>query len=340
MGKSRVRGFLSSIFIIVILAGAGVAGWWNWSNQPYAKEGNGTEVRFEVTVGMNASQIAEELKQKQLIRNALAFRLLASQQHVDSKLLAGEYELTSQMNLQEIINKFLEGPIVHTTKVTIPEGYTTVQIIDTLVNNGLGTKEEYQQVIANEPFDYAYLADIPSGAKRLDGFLFPDTYFFDPKASPKENINRMLKRFEQEVTPEVMNKLAQKNLSIFDWVNLAAIVEKEARLDADRPIIAGIFLNRLKIDMPLQSCATIQYVLGTNKYVLSLEDIQVESPYNTYKYTGLPLSPIANPGHASLDAVINSTETDYLYFLATPEGETIFAKTYEEQLRNQAKYMK
>ena len=137
-----------------------------------------------------------------------------------------------------------------------------------------------------------------------------------------------------------MAKLAEMNLSIREWVNLASIVEKEAGKDADRPVIAGIFLNRLEIGMALQSCATIQYVLGTNKYVLSLEDIQIESPYNTYKYPGLPPSPIANPGHASLNAVLNSTESNYLYFMATPSGETIFAKTHEEHLRNQAKYMK
>lgn len=340
MGRRWVKGLLSSLFIILILAGAGVAAWWNWANQPFAEEGStDAAVQFMISPGMNASQVAQELEQKQLIRNALAFRLLASQQNVDSKLLAGEYLLSAQMNPQEMINKLIEGPVVHTVKVTIPEGYSTAQIIETLVKNGLGTKEEYQKVIESEKFEYSFLADIPVDATRLDGFLFPDTYFFDPEARPKDNINRMLKRFEQEVTPEVMTKLAQKNLTLREWVNLAAIVEKEAGLDVDRPIMAGVFLNRLEINMPLQSDATVQYVLGSNKYIHSLEDIQVDSPYNTYKYPGLPPSPIASPGHASLDGVINATETDYLYFLSKRNGETVYAKTHKEHLQNQAKYM-
>ncbi len=340
MGRRWLKGLLSILFIMAVLAGAGIAAWWNWASQPYAEEGsNAAEVQFMITPGMNASQVAQELEHQGLIRNALAFRFLASQQNVDSKLLAGEYQLSAQMPPQEMINKILEGPDVHTVKVTIPEGYTTAQIIDLFVKNDLGSKEDYQRVIESEPFSYSFLADIPAGPNRLDGFLFPDTYFFAPEAGPKENINRMLKRFEQEITPEVMTKLAEMNLTLREWVNLASIVEKEAGKDADRPIIAGIFLNRLKIDMALQSCATIQYVLGTQKYILSLEDIQVESPYNTYKYPGLPPSPIASPGHASLDAVLNSTDSDYLYFLATPSGETIYAKTHQEHLQNQAKYM-
>ncbi|MEL1135131.1 endolytic transglycosylase MltG [Desulfitobacterium sp. THU1] len=340
MGKRWVNGLLSRLFILLILIGVGIAAWWNWANQPYSQEGSEpAAVQLMITPGMTAAQIAQDLEQEQLIRHALTFRLLASLQNADAKLLAGEYQVSADMTPQALLDKLLEGPVVHTVKVTIPEGYTTAQIIDTLVSKGLGTKEEYKKVIENEPFEYSFLADIPTGGARLDGFLFPDTYFFDPEARPKDNINRMLKRFEQEVTPEVMTKLAEMNLSIQDWVNLASIVEKEAGKDADRPIIAGIFLNRLEIDMALQSCATIQYVLGTQKYVLSLEDIQIESPYNTYKYPGLPPSPIASPGHASLDAVLNSTESEYLYFLATPSGETIYAKTHQEHLQNQAKYM-
>jgi len=340
MGKRLIKSLLSIIFVGIVLMGAGVAVWWNWANQPYTQEESaGKEVQFTIAPGMTAAQVAQELEELKLIRNAWAFRILASQQQVDSKLLAGQYHLNPYLTPQEIIDKIMEGPEVPTVKVTIPEGYTTAQIIDTLVKNGLGTKEEYEQVIANEPFEYAFLADIPPGASHLDGFLFPDTYFFDPKATPKENINRMLERFEQEITPEVMTRLAEMNFTVREWVNLASIVEREAGKDEDRPIIAGIFLNRLEMGMALQSCATIQYILGTNKYVLSLEDIQIESPYNTYKYPGLPPGPISSPGHASLQAVLNSQETNYLYFLATPSGETIYARTHEEHLRNQAKYM-
>lgn len=324
---------LGVIFLLLLLVTGGVAYWWNWANQPYSSDPDGKLEQFVVKQGMTASSIANELEERKLIRNALVFRYLASQQNVDSKLMAGEYRLASYMSLQEIIDIFLAGPEAESIKVTIPEGYSTEKVIDTLVSKGLGTKEEYLQAIAEENFDFAFLADLPQDSTRLDGFLFPDTYFFDPKASPKDNLTRMLQRFEQEITEEVLAKLKEKNLSIRDWVNLAALVEREAGQDEDRPLVASVFLNRLEINMPLQSCATLQYILKTDKFVFSTEDTKVESPYNTYIHTGLPPSPIANPGHASLAAVLDSPETDYLYFLANREGETFFSKTYQEHQR-------
>lgn len=330
MGKSKGKTIIGAFFILIIAVSAGIAIWWNWATQPYTKNADGTLEQFVVKQGMTASQIATELEEKNLIRNSLAFRFMASQQNVDSKLMAGEYQLASHMSPQEIIDEFLAGPEMLTVKVTIPEGYNTEKVIDTLVSHGLGTKEGYLQAISQENFDFTFLADIPADQTRLDGFLFPDTYFFNPEASPKENLNRMLRRFEQEVTEEVMAKLVERNLSLRDWVNIAALVEREAGHDHDRPLVASVFLNRLDIDMPLQSCATLQYILKTDKFVFSTEDTKVDSPYNTYIHSGLPPSPIANPGHASLAAVLNSPETDYLYFLANREGDTFFSKTYQE----------
>lgn len=314
-----------------------MAAWWNWATQPYAESGK-SEI-MAVTQGMNASQIAQELERRQLIRNAWAFRFLASQQKADSKLYAGEYLLSAEMSPREMIQKLIAGPEVAATRITIPEGYNTAQIIDQLVSKKIGTKEEYQKIIAKDTFEYAFLQGIPADGTRLDGFLFPDTYFVDQKTSPHAIIDMMLKRFEKEVTPEVQTRLKEMNLSLRDWVNLSSIVEKETGKEVDRPIIAGVFLNRLRIGMPLQSDATVAYVLGTNKIIHSLEDIKVQSPYNTYINKGLPPGPISSPGHASLDAVINSTKTDYLYFVAKKDGSSVFAKTHEEQLRNQAKYL-
>ncbi len=338
MGKHWVIRLLSILFVLALLTGAGVAAWWNWATRPYAESGK-TEM-IAVTQGMNASQIAQELERRQLIRNAWAFRFLASQQKADSKLYAGEYLLSAEMSPSEMIQKLISGPEVAAIRITIPEGYTTAQIINELVSKGLGTKEEFQEILANDPFNYPFLQGIPAGGNRLDGFLFPDTYFVDKKTSKHTIIDRMLKRFEKEVTPEVQSRLKDLNLSLRDWVNLASIVEKETGKDTDRPIVAGVFMNRLKIGMPLQSDATVAYVLGTNKYIHSLEDIKVQSPYNTYINKGLPPGPIGSPGHASLDAVVNMTKSDYLYFVAKKDGSSVFAKTHEEQLKNQAMYLK
>lgn len=337
MAKRRYRRILSSLLILILLAGSGGAFWWNWATKPYGESGK-TEI-FAVTPGMNASQIAQELEQRHLIRNAWAFRVLASQQKVDSKLFAGEYLLSAQMSPKEMIQQLIAGPEVATVRITLPEGYTTTQIIEHLVSKGLGTKEEYLKVLAEDNFPYAFLAGVPAGEKRLDGFLFPDTYFIDQKASPHEIIDVMLKRFEEELSPEVDAKLKEMNFSIYQWVTLASIVEKEAVKQEDRPIIAGVFMNRLKTNMPLQSCATIQYLLGTPKAVLYEKDLKIPSPYNTYLNAGLPPGPIASPGHASLDAVIHMTPTDYFYFLAKGDGYHVFSKTYDEHLANQAKYL-
>jgi UPF0755 protein len=340
MGKGMrwILRLLSSLIILALLSGAGMAAWWNWATHPYG--GNSVSEVISVTKGMTALQIAQELERRELIRNAWAFRYLASQQKADSKLSIGEYLISAQMSPQEIIQKLTAGPEVVALRITIPEGYTTAQIIAHLEGRGFGTKEEYKKILANDPLEYAFLQGIPAGETRLDGFLFPDTYFVDKQTTPRQIIDRMLSRFEKEVTPEVQARLKDMNLSLREWVTLASIVERETGKETDRAVIAGVFVNRLRIGMPLQSDATVAYALGTNKYIHSLEDIKVQSPYNTYANVGLPPGPIASPGHAALDAVVHFTKTDYLYFVAKKDGSSVFAKTHEEQLKNQRLYLK
>lgn len=337
MGKRWIMRLFTILFVLIMAVGAGMAAWWSWATSPYSE--NGKSEVIAVTQGMSASQIAQELERRQLIRNAWAFRFLASQQKADSKLFAGEYLLSAKMSPQEMIQKLIAGPEVAAARITIPEGYTTAQIINLLESKGLGTKADYQKVLAENNFDYSFLQGIPKGETKLDGFLFPDTYFIDKKSTPHAIIDLLLQRFEKEVTPQVQSRLKEMNLSIHSWVTLASIVEKEAVKETDRPIIAGVFMNRLKTDMPLQSCATIQYLLGVPKPILYEKDLKIPSPYNTYLNKGLPPGPIGSPGHASLDAVINMTKTDYLYFLAKGDGYHVFSKTYEEHLKNQKKYL-
>lgn len=287
---------------------------------------------------MTAVEVAIELENKELIRSGVAFQYLARWRQVDAKLMAGEYSISSAMSAEEIVNKLLQGPDPNIVRVTIPEGYNTKQIIEVLVAKGLGTEEEFRQVIETDSFDYNFLADVPEGEHRLEGFLFPDTYFFDQNSTPHGVIDTLLQRFARELTPETEQRLQEKDMSIYDWVTLSSIVEKEALKQEDRPIIAGVFENRLEIDMPLQSCATVQFLFEKPKPKLYDKDLQTPSPYNTYLHAGLPPGPIASPGHASLQAVLYPEETDYLYFLAKSDGYHVFARTYEEHLRNQREY--
>jgi UPF0755 protein len=266
------------------------------------------------------------------------FGILASQLQADSKLFAGDYLLSANMSPKDILNKLLSGSQVEAIRLTIPEGYTTDQIVNLLVEKGIGTKEEYQKVLATDSFDYPFLQGIPQDNHRLDGFLFPDTYFLDQKTPPHTAIDIMLQRFQKEFTVEVQKQLQVMNLSIRDWVILSSLVEKEAVEDADRPIIASVLMNRLAQDMPLQVDATIQYILGTPKAKLYNKDLQIPSPYNTYLNKGLPPGPIASPGHASLVAVLYPDKTNYLYYLAKPDGYHVFSQTFDEHLQNQKKY--
>jgi UPF0755 protein len=330
------KGFKTTILILLlVLAGAGF--WLSYNLKPVSSAAQ-TQV-FVIEQGMSASKVAEELKKQNIIRSAPAFLQLCRWQNADSKLMAGMYYLSPGMSSREILETLLQGTEPEVVRITIPEGYTVEQIVNTLVNNGLGTEKEYYKVMASfSAKDYAFLAGIPNGKNRLEGFLFPDTYFFDKNAKARDVVDRFLERFSRELTPETKNKLEEMDLSIYHWLIHASIVEREAQKQEERPVIAGVFANRLRIGMPLQSCATVQYVLGEAKPVLSIEDTKIDSPYNTYKYPGLPPGPISNPGHASLQAVLYPEKTDYLYFVAKQDGSHAFAVTYQQHLNNVAKY--
>lgn len=328
-----------ALFILLLISLTLGKLWWSGNLSPAAESGE-TQI-FVLKTGMTASQVAQELEDKKIIRSAEVFRQLCRMNKADAKLVAGLYYLSPAMSSQAILDTLLQGPVPDVVRVTIPEGYSVAQIVDTLVKNGLGTADDFYDVMQSySAGDYAFLAGIPNGKNRLEGFLFPDTYFFDKKSKPKDIIDRFLDRFNKELTAETQARLKELNISVYDWVTKASMVEKEAAKAAERPLIAGVFENRLKAGMPLQSCATVQYILGEVKPVLSLEDIEIDSPYNTYKNLGLPPGPIANPGHASLDAALYPAKTNYFYFVAKNDGSGshAFAVTYDEHLRNMKKY--
>lgn len=334
--KSRNIGIYTAVLIMIAIPLA-LGLWWSTNLKPVSD--NDQSQAFVVKEGMSASIVAKELEEKNIIRSATVFRQLCRVEKADSKLYAGLYYLSPSMGSREILNILLKGPEPDIVKITIPEGYTVAQIVQTLSENGLGTEQElYKAMSAFNAKDYSFLKDAPSGDTRLEGFLFPDTYFFERKAKPQEVIERFLERFAQELTAETKSRLQELNISVFDWVIKASIVEREAAKAEERPIIAGVFNNRLRKGMALESCATVQYVLGEVKPVLSLKDIEIDSPYNTYKYPGLPPGPIANPGHASLNAVLYPADTNYLFFVAKNDGSHAFAVTFNEHLSNINKY--
>lgn len=335
--KKTKRLGIYIVFLSLIVLPIAFVMWWYGSLEPLSETGQ--EQIFEVKQGMTAGQVADELEDKKIIQSAQAFKQLSKLNNADSKLMAGQYLVSPTMSARDVLDILLKGPEPEITKVTIPEGYTVAQVLATLEKNGLGTKKELSK--AMESFtakDYSFLQDIPTGEKRLEGFIFPDTYFFDKESQPKEVIDRFLERFDQELDQKTRAKLKELNLSVYDWVTMASIVEREAVKAEERPLIAGVFYNRLRIGMSLQSCATVQYILGEIKPVLSIEDTQIDSPYNTYINPGLPPGPISNPGHASLEAALYPDDTDYLYFVAKSDGSHAFAVTYNQHLQNISRY--
>jgi len=330
------KRIVGSGLLIFLLFAVGLGLWWQWAVKPCSATGN-MEL-LAVLPGTTPNLIAHELEQRKIIRSASVFYFLARARQQNFKLLPGEYYISSTMSPESIINRLLKGPDVELARVTIPEGYNSDQIINLLVQKGLGTKENFTKVVTSESFSYTFLKGAPVGVHRLDGFLFPDTYFFKKGDGARAIIATMLERFSQELTLDTQNQLDNLKISVRDWVILGSLVEKEAVKEVDRPLIASVFFNRLKKDMPLQVDATIQFILGTPKLKLLNADLQIPSPYNTYLHKGLPPGPIANPGHASLQAVLKPAQSEYLYYLAKNDGYHVFTKTFDEHLHNQKTY--
>jgi len=319
--------------LVLLIGGLGLFSWWTWATKPYSSTGNGEKIT--ITQGTTVEQLAQELQDRNLIRSAWVFRFLARSRQTDFKLDVGDYRLTPTMSPAEIINDLLKGPkFTDSNRVTIPEGYTTEQILALLVQKGIGSKEEFTKVITEDTFPYPFLIGAPAGIHRLEGYLFPNTYYINKNTSPHAVIDLFLQQFAKELTPEVQKQLVTLKLTTSQWVTLGSLVEKEAVKESDRPLIASVVMNRLKINKPLQIDATIQFLLSTPKPKLYNKDLQIPSPYNTYLHLGLPPGPIANPGHASLQAALHPAQTDFLYYVAKKDGYHVFAKTYAEHLNN------
>jgi len=303
-----------------------------------------TPILFTITPGETAATIATRLERAGLIRDAGLFRLLVRYRGVDNQLEVGDYQLRPNMSLEEIVSALQSGRPSEAT-ITIPEGWRVEQIAQMLEGRGLVEAEEFLRAVREEEFAYDFLSDRPEGVS-LEGYLFPDTYGIPPDFESAQIIDMMLANFGRRFTPGMRQEAARRGMSIHEVLTIASLVEREARIPEERPIIASIYLNRLEAGWLLESDATAQYALGYQegtgqwwKSPISLEEMtQIDSPYNTYLYPGLPPGPICNPGLASIQAVINPAETNYMFFYHKGDGSHAFAETYEEHLENQRRY--
>lgn len=338
--RNKKRFFLSILFLllIVILIGGILI-------SQYLKSGKEPLLPGELAVqtvliprGTSTSGIADILLTEGLIDDSLLFRVLSKWKGYEGSYQAGEYELSPGMAMEEIMEILLSG---HdgVTRITIPEGLDLAGTTKRLESQGVIDSQAFLEEIRSGEFPYDFINSLPAGDNRLEGFLFPNTYEVFLDASEHEIIDKMLAQFDQVFTKERYDRAEELGMSMYEIIILASIIEREAVVPEDRPVIAGVFYNRLRIGMPLQSCATVQYILGEQKPVLSEQDTQIDSPYNTYLINGLPPTPICSPGLLSIDAALWPTKSDYLYFLAKGDGSHVFSITYDEHLRNKAKYI-
>ena len=308
---------------------------------PYNRN-NRDDIVIDIPTGSTLNQVTDILKENNLIKNKTLFKLYVRISNNTSKLKSGKYLFNQTYSNNEIIQDLCEGKIYNDgIKITIPEGSTSFEIVDILVKNKLGDEDVYEELI-NNPNEFKDKFEFLNDEKivSLEGFLYPSTYYFNKDQSEKDILNHMLEIFNSKYSDKLKERQKELNKSLYEVINLAAIVEKEAVLDEDRPIIASVFYNRIKIGMPLQSDATIQYIFEERKKSITYEDLKIDSPYNTYKVNGLPPTPIANPGIKSIEAVLYPANTEYLYFVATIDGGNNYSKTYEEHIKNVEQYRK
>jgi len=305
-----------------------------------------TALVFTINPGETAATIAPRLQREGLVADSQLFLYLVRYRGVDAQLEAGEYELRPNMTMEEIIETLQHGRL-REVSVTIPEGKRAEEVAALLEERGLVDGQAFMTLVRDGASGYDFLTDRPADAPAsLEGFLFPETYRIPIDYDAAQILDLMLVTFGERFSPEMRQAAGERGLSIHEVVTLASIVEREAVVAEERPIIASVYLNRLEQGMYLQSDPTVQYALGYQedaaqwwKIPMSLEeDVPVDSPYNTYMYPGLPPGPICSPGLASMQAVLEPADTTYLFFFSKFDGSHAFAETYEEHLRNQELY--
>lgn len=308
----KVLGVLFLVLLLIVGAGAYVL------LTPY---GPSAETFVDVPAGTGVRGIATALERAGVVRNRYVFEAWHSFRH--STLKAGEYRFDHPVKVEEVYDRMVRGD-VYTISVTIPEGYNLFDIAATVQHAGLASGDSF---LAAARTDTSLISDLSPGAASLEGYLFPDTYKFSRHATPEQMLAAMVKRFRKEATSlGVTSDVART-------VTMASLVEKEVRVAGERPLVAGVFENRLAKGMPLATDPTVIYAAlleGRWRGTIYKSDLQSDSPYNTYKHAGLPPGPICSPGVAALRATLHPAETNYLYFVADAAGHSVFSADLKE----------
>jgi UPF0755 protein len=323
------RSLLILVVALTVLA-SGAAGFYVYAT---GASGPRSPVTVEVPQGATATDVGELLADAGVIRSSLAFRVAAGIEGLGSSLQAGTYRMTTNMPLSEVVTVLEAGPPPPpTTKVTYPEGLELKEIAEVTAQELRLDRRRFLEAATSGRWSLPpYL---PEGTGTVEGFLFPSTYEFPRETDEEDVVARLLQQFEEQAVGLPWGRAKSLGLSRYEVVIVASLIEREARVPEDRDKISAVIYNRLREGMALQIDATVQYALPEDNRLLTLEDYEYPSPYNTYLHPGLPPTPIASPGLASLEAALRPAAADYLYFVVVDDsGRHGFAETYQEFLR-------
>ena len=321
------------LLIVLVAVVGGVLGFLAYQRATTPYRGfTAEEVFVEVPPGSGVQAIARRLADAGVVPDALTFRIAARIAGADRRLQAGEYRFAEPASPQQVVDRIARGDI-YTRTVTFPEGLTICEMARVFEQAGLGAASTFETAAKHTDLAHSFDPDAPS----LEGYLFPDTYPFPRTTDAAVAVKAMVTRFGAAFDAGLRGDAERRGLSLREATTLASLVEKETAVPSERPLVAAVFHNRLKIGMRLQCDPTVIYALmraGRWDGNIRKEDLQLDSPYNTYLYAGLPPGPIASPGRSSLEAAVRPAEVPYLYFVSRNDGSHVFAETYAEHARN------
>jgi len=332
---SFVKFFGNLIYIALIVAVSVLLSIFiiNCANDALAlvKESKGATI--VINENDTTEEIAGKLKDSGVINQTFAFEMFSKLKKKDGMYKSGEYELNAQMDYSKIISVLTQKDARKTIDVMIPEGYTTAQIINKFVENKIGEEDDYWEAVESGDYAFDFLEGLPNDRRRLEGYLFPNTYTFYVDEKPENVLRKLLNEYKARIKEEYKEQAELLGMTERELLVLASIIEKEAADIEEFTVVSSVFHNRLNNSSTfpyLQADATIQYALPQRKYPLTGEDTKLDDPYNTYMYKGLPPGPIANPSEAALYAAYFPDETGYYYFVVGNNGKHVFSKTLKE----------
>lgn len=342
--KRHLTGFAKGgiVLVIALVIGIFCFTFMNHLMNPPKEELNlsGTTVTVTIPDGAGTDDIANILKDNDLIGSKFGFKLTSKLEGYDGTYKQGTYSIDTGMTKRQIMDLLQSGKVADDLKLTIPEGYTVKQIAEKVAEMEICTADEFIKEANTGKFNYDFLKDLPDRKYRLEGYLFPDTYFMAEGMTAHDVIDLMLKRFDQMYTKEYQKAVKDSGHTLDEIVTVASMVEKEIKVSDERARAAGVIYNRLQKNMSLGIDATVLYAVGKSSGELTKSDLQLDSPYNTRLNKGLPLGPIANPGEASFKAALYPENNKYLYYVVEAKGKDnhLYFETYDEFLKAKDAY--